>query len=663
MGRFDAKLDPEHALHQDYVRRIKLLDDYFRKQTQEFLRKTVEWWDLFLAIQEDTRDPVDESWRSDVFVPLPFTTTRTKAAQLVEIIGNTEPVWQVEATREEGAWYEQSKHIERLLEYIHRENRWRRFLYKLATNRSVQGTVFFKTIYSRRAHRYDFFPTDEDQANFQEALDRAVSLGAPKPPDFLKDPDDFEKWRSDEVNKVGKYGMIPAPPIGGMRDTVEYEGPVFQQIPLWAISLDPFIDELRDQKAIIHTMVKPLSAILARADNKLDSPLPYIQKNIETAMGDWNGEILQHEQRMLAESLGLNPMERDHPYFDRPVKIQEVWSFDEEFKYTVIMNDRAVINKRPFEHPLLTTAPNIHCLRNIVVPGHFYGLSDYQEPEKLFKELNTFRRIRMDGATLTTLPVFVKQAGVQLTEALRKLKPGMILTLPTKDAIQSLIRHTLPAEAYREPQEIKFEIDDAVEVPPPLKGAQATIGRVTGTEFTGRQQQSLMKYKVDAGMVEEELMDVPAVCLSLMAQLGPARLRKEIGGDPDALVDVTRDKLVQALGIRFRMRGATKNIDPALQIQQLNLALGSYADALTPMERRFALRLILEMLDIRGSGGILTEEGATQISSAFAARVGAENAANSASEQTSVAQGVEAPAAVQPGSPEGQAAQGQGGAQ
>lgn len=659
---FEAKLDPTDPKHLDYVRRVKLLDDHFRKQTQEFLRKTTDWWDLFLAQQEDTRDPVDEQWRSDVFVPLPFVTTRTKAAQLTEILGNTEPVWQVEATREEGTWYEQSKSIERTLEYIHRENRWRRFLYKLLTSRSVQGTVFFKTLYTKRAHTYEFFPSPGDQMKFQQAVDRALQMQAPQPPDRFADPEGFEEWRQ-LINKVQRYGEIPAPPVGGMKETIEYEGPVFQQIPIWALSLDPFIDELRDQKVIIHTMVKPLSAIMSRADNKKGSPLPYIKANVEAAMGNWNGEVLQHEQRILAESLGLNPMERDHPYFEQPVKIQEVWSYEEEFKYTIIMNERVVINKRPFEHPLLTTAPNIHALRNIVVPGHFYGLSDYQEPEKLFKELNTFRRIRMDGATLTTLPVFVKQAGVQLTEALRKLKPGMIVSLPTKDAIQSLIRHTLPAEAYREPQEIKFEIDDAVEVPPPLKGAQATIGRVTGTEFQGRQQQSLVKYKVDAGMVEEELMDVPPVCLSLMAQLAPEELRMKLGGDPDALIDVSRDQLIQSLGYRFRMRGATKNIDPALQIQQLNLALRTYQDALLPSERRFALKLILEMLDIRGWSGILTEQGTQQIGGAAGIQLGAQNAANQASQQASEAQQVEPPATVAPGSPQGQAAQGQGGPQ
>jgi len=663
MASFDPRLDPKHKDQLEYVERAKFLDRHFYEQVQANFAKTNDWWDLFLAIQEDTRDPVDEAWRSDVFVPLPFVTTRTKAAQGTELLGNVEPIWQVEAARE-GPWYEQSKQIERLLEYTHRQNAWRKFLYKLLTARSVQGTAFFKVVWTRRSHVYNFYPDSDEIATFEEKVAAAAQMwGGPLgAPDWRTQPDEFETWRKN-VNLVGKFGQVPAPPVSGLRDSVEYEGPMFQYLPLWTIRLDPMIDEIKDQKFIIHRMIKPLSVIESMADDDPNSRKPYLLRNVKEAMGHWNGEDLEREQQVLAESLGLNPAPRDHPYLRDAVQIQEIWSSGEKFKYAVIMNERAVINKRPFEHPLLTTTPNIFALRNATVPGHFYGLSDYQEPEKLFRELNQFRRIRMDGATLTTLPVFVKQQGVALAEAMRKLKPGMILTLPTKDAIQSLIKHTLPPEAYREPQEIKMEIDDAVEVPPSLKGAQAAVGRVTGTEFQGRQGQALLKYKVDASLIEEELLALPQVILGLYAQLGTSKLRMNIGGDPDALVDVTRDQLIQAIGYNFRMRGATKNIDPSLQVQQLNMILKEYADVLVPSERRFALKLVMEMLDIRGWSGVLTAQGEQQITMAAQMGMGAQNAQNQQVQQQADMAANPAPAAVSAGGPEAaQAGVGGGGA-
>src|SRR5687767_15377862 len=134
------------------------MNKYFLEQSLSGVWKRAnDFWNLFLASQEDTRDPVDESWRSDVFVPLPFITTRTKAAQLTELLGNTEPVWQVEATKESGAWYDQSRYYERLLEHTTRANRWRKFLYRLMTARSVQGTALFKAVWTKRSHEITFF--------------------------------------------------------------------------------------------------------------------------------------------------------------------------------------------------------------------------------------------------------------------------------------------------------------------------------------------------------------------------------------------------------------------------------------------------------------------------------------------------------------------------
>jgi hypothetical protein len=617
----DPRLDPKGPDQLLHVHFIEELYQHYTQQSMEIWRKAGEWWDLFLARQADTRDPIDEQWRSDAFVPLPFSTSRTKAAQLTELLGNTEPIWQVEATRETGTWFEQSKHYERLLDYDFRQNAWRKFLYKLALARSVQGTAFFKVVWSKQSHVVTMAPTGRDYARFQEAIANAVQAGAPNPPNWMTEPEPFEKWR-ELINKAGK-GPIPGPPVVGPREVIEYEGPTFQMLPIWAVRLDPMIDEMHLQKCIIHRMVKPRRYVTDRMDNDPESGKPYYQEAVEEAMGGPGERFLEEEEERLAMALGLNPQKESNPYYKDAVELWEVWSPDEPFQYSIIMNRRAVINKRPFERPLLTSSPNIFALRNVMLPGFMYGLSDYQEPEKLFKELNTFRRIRMDGATLTTLPAFVKQHTFQLTEALKKIKPGMIINAPSANAISSLIKHNLPPEAYREPAEIKMEIEDATEVYSSTKGAPATVGRVTGTEFAGRQGQTTLKFKVDASLVEEELMKLPLVCLSMHAQMGPERITKEVGGDPEACIDVTRDQLVEAMAMRFRFRGAVRNIQPDLQVQQLQTALGSNQDVLTPAERRYALRLQLEIMDIRGWSRILTPEGEAQITQLGQANQGA----------------------------------------
>jgi len=241
------------------------------------------------------------------------------------------------------------------------------------------------------------------------------------------------------------------------------------------------------------------------------------------------------------------------------------------------------------------------------------------------------------------------------------VRPGMVLTAPSKDAITSLIKHTLPAEAYREPAEIKAEIEEATEVYGAQKGAPATIGRVTGTEFQGRQSNIMLKSKVDAGLIEEEIQDVPNVILSMFAQMGSPQLRRDIGGDPDSIVDISRDRLIQRIGTRFRMRGATKNISPDLQVQQITTAVNNFKDVLSPPERRFALQLILELMDVRGYSKILSLEGGQQVSQAGEIAGQAANTQNLAATQGAQAAMTPAPGTISPAEAAALAGQGGGG--
>jgi hypothetical protein len=654
----DRRLDPESKEHIEYVRTAGDMYDYLERELLPIWEKTMDWWDLFLAIQDDLRDPVDEQWRSNVFVPLPFTATRAKVASGVDMIGNTEPVWQVEASQENAVWYDQSKQAERLIQYVHRMNVFRKFLTKLLTSRSVMGTTFFKVIWQRRSSIVTMNSDDSAIEAFTRALEEAGQRGVPPGPDWVRQPREFDAWRT-QVNLAAKMPTsqfagvyIPAPPLFGPQESVEYEGPVFQQLPIYSVLLDPYVDELKDQPFLIHRMVKPLRVIQDRADNKEPVPggKPYIERNVDAALQGWDGQILTQYEQELAGKLGLDGERQGNPYYEQAVEILEVWSPWEPFKFTTIMNRKAVINKTPFERPLLTTHPNIFALRNIMVPGFFYGLSDYQEPETLFKELNQFRRIRRDGATLNALPVFVKQAGVNLTEQFKKLKPGLVITLPTKDAITSLINHVLPPESYREPAEMKEDIYDATEVPPYMKGQQATLNRVTGTEFQGRQQSTTLKNKVDVCLVEDEMLMLPVMILAFFAQV-KGDLRKQIGGDPDALVDLPKNVLVQLLNARFNFRGASKHLQEDLQVQQLQMALKDFADVLTPPERRAALQLIMEILDIRGWSKVLTEAGTGQIAAASATQQGAANAQNVQATDQANAAGVQAPGPAAPQMP------------
>lgn len=619
--KLDKRLDPDDDAHIDYVRRMVEMKQHFDTTSVNTRRQMVENWDKFLTLEEDTRDPVDEQWRSQIIIPSAFVTTRTKVAQGVDILGNTEPVWQAEASRDEKNWLEQSRSAQNLVSYTTYHNAWRKYLYKVLTQRSVMGTVFLKLNWEKRAHKFFDVPHDEDQARFLSSIQHAIDTGAPQPPDWRTQREAFDLWK-DTVNLAGLQGQVMDVPLQepGYVEVTEYEGPVFRTPSVWSIYVDPLVDEIRDQKVIIHRVVKPLADILALADDDPESDKPYLLKNCKAAQKGTDGSVLQKEEQQVAEKMGLNPQKDNHPYYKDAVELWEVYSYDEEFKHAIIMSPESggtVINKRPFEHPLLTTTPNIFMLRNIIVPGHAYGVSDYHAPRHLFEELSRFRRLRMDRATLTTLPIFVKQTGIRIAEQLRRISPGMVLESPVANGITALIKDTVPAEGYREPPEMKLEIEDATEVPGYAKGMAATVGRVTGTEFQGRANQIGLKFKVDASFVEDELMAVPTVILSMFAQMASPRIRVDIGGSPDSMVDVAKKDVVKMLNTRFRMRGATKNLQPELIVQEITTALRSVPpNVITSAEYRGFLELIFAELDIRGAKDILTPAATQQLATA-----------------------------------------------
>ena len=625
-------LDPTNAEHIEYCRKMDEIERLYLRRSEQVWSNMMDYWDLYLAQQEDPRDPVDEQWRSKIFVPLPSSNTITKASQLTSLITSADPMWQTRSNRDDAKLLGATKPIERLLDYSMRINAPRKLFYKLMTSRGVQGTTFAKLTFQTRSHEIYRTPTDSEFQRFKEAIEQAVSMGAPVPEDWQTAPAAFDKWR-DDVNVAGNYGKIPSAPREGPSRIVTYNGPVIQQVPAWGVRLDPTIETLEDQPVLMHRYLRPSEWVLARADNDMKSDKPYLLANVEKANNSAGGDLVTQYERHLSEVLDVESPDISDPKWSNYVEIIEVWSPNEKFKFAVIMNRTTVINKNPFEFPTTDGRPNLFAIRNLPVEGHFYGLSDYMQPYELFKELNQFRRLRMDGATLNVLPVFAKQAGITLPQNLRSVRPGGIVTLQNVNAIKKLFDTAMPSEAYREPMEIKEEIADATGITGATKGKEATIGRVTGTEFQGRNAQVQMRFKVDTGIVEDDLQWLPNSILSLWHQMsdGPVRL-KIAGGDP--FMEISKDEINEYLTQQFVFRGATRAEDPQMLIQQLTNLIPRFQDILQPDERRKALQLMLEALDVQGVASILTPTGNQQV----AALAGQANQAAGAQAQTATVQ-------------------------
>jgi len=334
------------------------------------------------------------------------------------------------------------------------------------------------------------------------------------------------------------------------------------------------------------------------------------------AMQGWDGMVKEQEEVELATKMGVvtDAQSASDPYYTKggAVELLETWQPGAMYPYALVLNQKAVINLKPEEMPFLHGEVAIRAARATVVPGHFYGVSDLRPSRDIFWEKRKLRNMRVDAVTLNVLPAFTKLREVGLPEMMHKVRPGALIPVSRPDAIQSLIRDPLPGEAYQEPREMDADIADAMGVYSSTKGAPATIGRVTGTEFQGRENRAQIRVKLDSTFFEEDLYPINRQMVALYAQFGDDPLITKIGGVPNPMLTISRAQLIEAMEQQWRFRGPNKAINRDMQVQQLLMWVKTFGSVLTPAEMRLAARLVLDLEDIRGASDLVSDEGTQQ---------------------------------------------------
>lgn len=619
---------PGTGSHKQFVDGLIERWRFYRDQRLDIVRESLEMWDLYLTKQREHRLKGEE-WRANLGLPDAFANVEAKVANLVSIMLSADPVVQPEGVHDQ--FREDAQSVEKLLDYAYRKNQFAKWLVKLVRQRSVVGTAFFKLTWGRQQHTFTFSRSPEASARFQKVLDDILmhAPGVPPPPGhivpqpgmtpdglpippeppppytgWMTDPEGFEKWRK-MVNLAGA-AKVPAPPLDGPTQVVQYQGPKLHLLPLTSVYLDPLNDDISTQNFIVYRSVKPQSWIEEQvALGRYDAAA------VDYARTGWDGMVREQEEDDLAAKMGIvsDSASSADPYYRKADEFLEFWQPGSDMPYALVMNQKAVINLRPEEMPFLHGECAIGAARSTLVPGHFYGLSDLKPARDLFWEKRKLRNMRVDAVTLNVLPAFTKLREVGLPEMMHKVRPGALIPVSRPDAIQSLIRDPLPGEAYQEPRELDADIADSMGIYASTKGAPAQIGRVTGTEFQGRENRAQIRFKLDSIFLEEDLHPINRQMIALFAQFGDDPLRVRIGGQPDPFLTVDRAQLVEALEMQWRFRGPNKAINRDMQVQQLLMWSKSFGAVLTPKEMRLAARLILDLEDIRGASELVSDEG------------------------------------------------------
>ena len=328
----------------------------------------------------------------------------------------------------------------------------------------------------------------------------------------------------------------------------------------------------------------------------------------------------------------------DLPGSEDLVELLEVWNQTEpqsEVPYAVILGRNAVINKdkqAPYQHGACT----IGAIRNVMVPGHFFGVSDLAPSKALYEEANTHRSLRLDSVKLSTLPVFTRLNGQGVPELYNHLRPGGIMPVARHDLFKRLDLGNTPAESYREMSEIKNDIDETNATGQNVRGGVATVGRVSATETQGRVTQALLRVKMVATLMSEDLHPYVKQMVSLWHERGDVEAMKNITGTSG--ITVTPGMLYEALGMDFRFRGPTRSLNREMQAQQISGYVKQFETWMIPEEMRAAMKLFLEAVGVRGVSRLVTDGGTTKLTAMWEAKM-------NAGQQQGQIQGIQADAA------------------
>lgn len=604
--------------HDLLVAAINEVDDWYRQVAQDPLSTMNDYWRLYMAERDDLRRD-DDLKRAQVFVPYPYSGVETQVAAIMDVIGSADPLFQVEGTGDEDE--DPARGVEGLCDYTFRRNLWRKKFTMFLRERAIQGAMAFKVIWTNRSIQMSLLPDDAAVQDFKKAIIDAVQAGAPNPPDPVQEPDGFATWR--ELVNTSKKGRIPDPPYVGRVKSIQYRGPWLQRLSLGDVHIDPSIEEMSDQPVIIHRIVKHEDWVRDRAEGP---GAMFNKQQVDAACHQWDGTRVNEWDQQIAQMLGIsNGNASPLRMHNRQVELLEVFIdpesgfADPEVTYAVILNRQCIINNDVTTRPFMHGGSSIHLLRNVSIPGAAYGISEFRQPGSLYKEMNVLRGLRIDRVLMETFPAYSKLRTLGMPEMKRRLRPGAIIDVDRPDAIQPLFKGSLSENAFREIAEIKGDIDEANSTFQNLRGAPSTVGRVSATESERRVSQALMRMKLHVLCLEDELLPALNQIPALWYQKGDPKLRIRVTGRDtrDPFVEVTREQLMECLGMDFRFRGASLARNPDMIVQQMMGFVTTFREAMTPPEVRAIMRRIWASLRLPGVKEVVTEDGTRQAMKAW----------------------------------------------
>lgn len=605
--------------HDKWISVIDQVSENYRQALTPRFQQVVEFWRLYFNQRVDKRSAT-EQWRAFMRKPTAYQIIETLVAVNVDLLTSPDPMIQAEGVGTEDD--RSARAVERHLDYTLRRNKFQITMECAQRAKRVQGIDFLKTYWSERgvvttAPRRSDKDFQKELDDFQQAVANGERMTGVKAPDGGNafDVELFEDWRAMVSEKTNGEVSVPSPPTQEPTSCAMFKGPKIVRPNLFMMRFDPMIDNIEDQPYFMHRVVKPLKDVMKLADDDENSDCPYSLAQLNACKGGGkNDDNFRNWSKELATITGLS---LDESLYNKPednIEVTEVWTADGDLPLLVLGNRKAVINKHPNLHPFSHGMKPFTKMVNVPIEGQLMGMSELAPSSDLFSEINKMAELRHDAAVLAVLPIFTRltTGGLDMAQ-LGKLAPGDVIDVRRADALQMLSKSNPGIlDAFREMGALRDDIDDTHATWSNVRGAGATIGRVSATDSVNRMNQALVRQKIHAQRDEIELGDMCVQLCGLWYQFGDSTIEKNIGGD-NPWVTIPRERFYDAMFEDFKFRGATKILNRDQLVQNLITAAKTFDAILDAKEKRTILKEVINAMGIKNVGGIVSEGGTASI--------------------------------------------------
>lgn len=585
---------------------LRIRDD-FRLQLQSKFKEMLDYWKVYFLKRVDARNLPAEDWRAFTTRPTPFSTIETLVAVSVDLTTSPDPMIQAEGEGAEDSL--QARGIERELDYALRRNKFSNVYEAMQREKRVQGISIGRVGYGKGPSFKLVYDFKKDFKAFRDAVKTAERHLRVKAP--IADDDlgliAFEAWRKSANEQLKGKVSIPEIPTDSVKVKTLYEGPTIERVNVFMTAFDPTIETIQGQRYFFRDVPVLIKDLKKFADDKGDSEKPYSLTNIKAAEASSTESDYDGWNKALAAVTGIT----GHEMYSAQKgvgMITEVWCADEEYPLIQILNERTIINKHPDLHPYNHGMKPFFYLVNTPVNGQFIGLSELAPTKDVFNDENRLAELAMDAVVLNVLPIYSRlmNSGVNLN-TMGGIRPGTFIDVKRHDAL-SLLNKMNPGiiDAFREMGSIRDTIDDTHATWGNVRGAGASVGRVSATDSVNRMNQALVRQKIHAQRDETNLQDLVHLVLGVMYQFMDGDRTHNIAGQQIVL---NRERFVDALTEDYKFRGATKAFNKAEKVQSLINFAKTFANHLRATEMRRTMKEVLDTEGVKFADQIVTPEG------------------------------------------------------